>query len=486
MTYEELKSAIALSPSIRLLRAKSAPITISFLYQAFKADNQIAIPSFELTNRLADYIESLGEEDAFDIEITDSLTMARKYIDYWCSEDTRFLTRYPDENGAPIHELTADTEKAFQWIESMQKRDFVGTESRFRHIYQQLEELLDNTSEDAHKRIKELERKKRAINLEIQQIKKTGIVNTYNDTQVKERFYNITKTARELLADFKEVEQNFKEITLNLYKKQTQQHSTKGQILGYTLDATDELKNSDQGKSFYAFWQFLIADNKQDELIQMIELTHQLLKERAIECTDNFLKKIKIYLHHSGQKVIESNHLLADKLSRILIQRDLQERKHIRAILNEIKHLAVEKIGQFDGERNFITIEGTAHIDMTMDRPLGKAPQIAHFNKQAQTIGSQNYANANLGSLFNQFELNKKVLEKKIIQAFQHKKTISLQEVVQQFPIENGLAEIISYFAIASRSSKHQINTKIKEKITWQINKTTKSIELPQVTFVRE
>lgn len=214
-----------------------------------------------------------------------------------------------------------------------------------------MQELIDNTSDDPKRKIDELGAKKRDINAQIARIKKTSKTDIYNDTQIKERFYEISKTARELTADFKEVKQNFKDITLNIYKKQTQRDLHKGDILGYALDATEELKASDQGKSFYAFWQFLIADNKQDELIVMIEYVYKLLREREIEAADNFLKKIKIYLHASRQKVIASNHLLADKLSRILVEKEMLDRRRSQELINDIKNLAVQKIGQFSGQK---------------------------------------------------------------------------------------------------------------------------------------
>lgn len=487
MNYEELKSLTGLSPSIKLLRAKSAPIILSFLFREFKEQNRIAISGFELTNSLADYIESLDEDDYIDIELNDSLTMARKYIDQWCSEDNRYLTRYPDENGEPLHELTSHIEKVFQWMESLRKREFVGTESRFRNIYRQLRELIDNTSEDPRQKIQELEKKRKEITRQINDIKKTGIVETFNNTQIKERFYDINKTARELTSDFKEVEQNFRDITLNLYKKQTQKDIHKGQLLGYTLDATDELKSSDQGKSFYAFWQFLIADNKQDELINMIAKTYQLMEQREIGTGDNFLKKIKIFLHNSGQKVIDSNHLLADKLSRILAERNIQERKRTREVINEIKNIAVQKVGKFNGRRNFITIEGTAEIDMTLGRPLGEPRQVARFDKQPEEVGSTQYDQADLGILFDRFELNREELEHKISIALEHRSEITLAEIIKIYPIENGLAEIITYFSIASQSNNHLINNDIKEKIAWDNteDEAHKNIQLPQILFVR-
>jgi seryl-tRNA synthetase len=125
-------------------------------------------------------------------------------------------------------------------LESLQKREFVGTESRFKDIFRRLQELIDNTSDDPKRKIQELEAKRQELKEEIAHIKKTGKTDTYNDTQIKERFFEISKTARELTSDFKEVEQNFKDITLNIYKKQTQRDLHKGDILGYALDATEE------------------------------------------------------------------------------------------------------------------------------------------------------------------------------------------------------------------------------------------------------
>jgi Protein of unknown function (DUF3375) len=362
----------------------------------------------------------------------------------------------------------------------------VGTESRFKDIYRRLLELIDNTSDDPQRKIKELEAKKQEINAQIAQIKKSGKTETYNNTQIKERFYEISKTARELTADFKEVEQNFKDITLNIYKKQTQSDLHKGDILGYALDATEELKTSDQGKSFYAFWQFLIADAKQDELIQMIDYVYQLLKLREIDAADNFLKKIKIYLHASGQKVIDSNHLLADKLSRILVEKEMLDRKRSRELINDIKNLAVKKIGQFSGQKDFTEIEGGSEISLDMDRPWGEAPQIANFANQPQGIGSTKLDDVHFGRLFDQFELNKLELQNKINDILSTQKQISLKELSVIHPIQKGLEEVISYFSIAAQSNKHIVNNETAENIEWQSEDgAVRSVVLPQVIFVK-
>ena len=486
MQHDEIKRLISFSPTVKLLRARSAPLIISFLYKEFKVRNIIAVPAFELISHLAEYLETLDDADILDIDVSDSLQMAQKYLDIWCNEDNRYLTRYPNENGEPQVELTTHAEKAFQWVEMLQKREFVGTESRFLDIYRQLKDLIDNTSADPKRRIKELERQKKQIIKEINDIKKAKTVSTYTDTQIKERFYNISKTARELISDFKEVEQNFKDISLNIYRQQTKQNVHRGQILGYTLDATEELKSSDQGRSFYAFWQFLIADNKQDELMALIQHTYQLLSERNMADADNFLKKIKIYLHNAGQKVINSNHLLADKLSRILAEGNFTERRRAREIINEIKGLAARKVGEFAGDKEFIFIEGMPEFDMSFDRPLGAPPQKANFQNQPVEISNEQLGNANLGILFDQFEMNRQELEENIAKILQKSGSVTLSEVVKIYPIKNGLAEVITYFSIATKSEIHQIDGKKKEQIPWENEEEQRMITLPQVIFVKE
>ncbi len=487
MKHDEIKHLLAFSPTIKLLRSKRAPLIISFLYISFKEKNQITLPAYELVTQLAEYIEVLEDSAFADIEEKDSLAIARKLLDTWCNEDNRYLKRYPDEQGEPTVELTTHTEKAFQWMENLQRREFVGTESRFLSIYRQLKELIDNTSADPKRKIKELERQKKALTKQINAIKKAGVVPTYNDTQIKERFYNVTKTARDLLSDFKEVEHNFKDISLNIYRQQTKQGIHRGQILGYTLDATEQLKDSDQGRSFYAFWQFLIAGNKQNELMEMIEYTYEILRERDIQYADNFLRKIKIYLHNAGQKVINSNHLLAEKLSRILSQESLSDHRRAIEVISEIKNLAVQKIGKFHGQRDFIFIEGLPEIDMSFDRPVSDPPQVANFKNQPTIIGSQQIEEAELDILFDQFEMNRQELEDNIAVLLEKQAQVSLLEVTKAYPVKNGLAEVLTYFSIANSDNPHLINEDQKEAIPWLAEEEArqKEIFLPQVIFIR-
>ena len=89
---------------------------------------------------------------------------------------------------------------------------FVGTESRLENIFTGLDDILRNTTTDVNVRIQQLQTDAVRIQEEIDRIRATGSVPIYTPVQVNERFALLLSTARELLGDFRLVEENFKRI----------------------------------------------------------------------------------------------------------------------------------------------------------------------------------------------------------------------------------------------------------------------------------
>src|SRR5688500_9068840 len=140
--------------------------------------------------------------------------------------------------------------------------------------------------------------------------------------------------ARELLREFTEVEQNFEQIRKDIQRKYTEKDVVKGSLLVFALDALDEIEGKDQGKSFKAFWEFLMDERKQQEFSQLTEQLYQLLNDRSIDYNnDRFLKHLKRYLHASGKKVIDSNRKLSEKISRVLSEKNLLERRRAMELI---------------------------------------------------------------------------------------------------------------------------------------------------------
>lgn len=250
--YKRLLQADSDVVALKALRSKSAALILCFLQEAFKTtDYSPTIAHEKLVNGLADFleVEGVGREENLDELPLTSEEKAAKYLKDWVRDG--YLSLFTDESGQDMYSLTPGIENGLDWVASlMQKRGFVGTESRFLDIFHKLRELVQNTSDDWEAKISELKQQKGAIDAKIRAIQLTKKVDVFEDYQIKDRFQQINIVARSLLRDFREVEGNFQEITRDIYKKQTGENHNKGSLLGFSLDALDELRATDQGKSF--------------------------------------------------------------------------------------------------------------------------------------------------------------------------------------------------------------------------------------------
>lgn len=487
MDYIKVQELLADSPTVRLIRAQNAPLILGFLLKEFKDSNRIVISNDELIPKLSDYMEEHGfraedfKELAHSEEGLDMPAIAKRYLDQW--SDHEILRKFPNNDGIHMHELTPETERALQWVESLVKRKFVGTESRFKDIFKKMHDLVENTQDDPQEKILELERKKQAIEEEIRQVKITQQVQVYDETQVKERFYELNKLSRELLADFKEVEGNFKGIIRNIYEKQTDRNIHRGQIVGYALDAVEHLKKKDQGRSFYTFWNFLISDKSQDELRTLTDRVLNLLREMAIEYEDDrFIRQLKTHLYYAGKKVIDSNRQLSARLSKVLSEREVSERRKVLELIGDIRTSALKVVAKPPKTDSFIVVDGWPEVSMVMARPLADLSPENVIVSQPSDVEVADLTSMNFNNLFNTFMVKREHLQVNIDAFLKEYKNVSLAQIVEKYPIEKGLSEVLTYLAIASQSSKHSIST--ENHVLLPLDRTeTRFAKIPQVVY---
>ena len=215
----QILNTLNTSPSVGLLRLRNREMIIEFLVRTF-INKQSSISSENIHSQLADFLEGqrieIDEEN--EINFFDTYEeKAKKYIQNWTNNG--FLTNYPDEQGEVFYELSSHSSKTIDWLASLKKEEFVGTESKFNNILNQLKELVEFTNEDTEKRIELLEEKKLEIEQQIQRIKIGEDVKVFEEFEIVPRFNQLNQSAKELLSDFKEVEDNFKEITKKYLSK---------------------------------------------------------------------------------------------------------------------------------------------------------------------------------------------------------------------------------------------------------------------------
>lgn len=476
MEYQDIKYLKENNPAIRLLNADNSPLIISFLIHEFKKNNKFSISNDELVSTLLDYLYSL--RDIYGDEIYPG--SAQTYLDDWA--DAEFLRKYylPDKDD-PFFELTPSTEKVLEWIRDLEKREFVGTESRLKKIIEILREIAYMNIDDPTKRLEELERQKKEIENEIEKIE-SGVIERLTETQIKERYFEVYDATHKLLSDFKQIEYNFRQLDRDIREKQIIDTFNKSELLHDIFSTKDMLQNTDQGRSFRAFWELLMSQSQQDELDELIAVAIDLQEIKIIK-KDDTLEEMKTYLIDAGDRVNKTNHALIEQLRKYLDERVYLESKKIIEIIKEIKLSAVQLKNNPPELKDFIIIENRPIIEMIMERPMWDVSSNPELCKIDIEHGSSDFIDAT--SLYNQFNIDSGKLKERIEDLLKTDSQVTLKSVIERYPVEKGLAEILTYMDLAFKDENAFVNEDISETII-VFNKITEKqfkVGIPKIIF---
>jgi hypothetical protein len=478
MHHDELLTILRQSAAVKLLQGQNAPLVLSFLYDQFKQKQQLTISHTQLSENLTAYLEALVESHPGKYS-----SNAIAYLRTWCDDDHRFLRRYYETGSdEAVYELTPETERAIAWVEELQKSDFVGTESRFLRIFDLLQEIVTYGTEDVEARLAQLEKEKAQIQAQIDAINATGQIEQYSQTQIKERFFEANDVARRLLADFREVEENFRAIARQVQEQQLALEARKGKIVQHVLEADAALKESDQGRSFYAFWEFLISAERQEELQDLLLSVYRLPELQQLDSAQSLrLRRLKRSLIDAAAKIIESNRRLGEQLRKLLDEQNLAEARRVMELATEIKQAAVQLAANPPDENAFMRVEVDPEIDMPMERPLWTVPITTNYGDVEPEPATLDLSSANLAELFGQFYVDESRLRRHIATLLEKQPMATLGEITAVYPLTNGLAELVSYVALAVRDEAHEIDGNDWEEIG--LGEDGRVVRLPRVIF---
>ncbi len=252
-------------PAWKLLHAEHAPLVVAFLHRAFLEPNVRTRTMRDAASLLDDDLYTLRERGL------SFPKTAAQYLDAWATDGQGWLRKYyaPGDD-EPSIDLTPATERAVEWLQGLlQGRRHVATESRLLLVFDLLHQIVDGTNPDQGARIAELERKRAAIDDELARVR-SGDVAVMDDATVKDRFVQMSALARGLLADFRELDASFRDLDRGVREQIAAWDGGKGALLDRVLGERDAIADSDQGRTFRAFWDFLMSSARQEELTDML------------------------------------------------------------------------------------------------------------------------------------------------------------------------------------------------------------------------
>lgn len=491
-TYHDLTVLQNKHPAWRLLRNPHAPLIASFLNRVLRSRNLRMIAESDLVEALEDELFSLREhlgEDKFP-------RAARDYLNDWAEPGKGWLRKfYRGGSDEAFYDLTPATEKALVWLESLEERHFVGTESRLLTLFELLRQLTEGSTEDPELRLADLQKRRDALDREIAEVQ-AGHVAVLDDTALKERFMQFSQQARELLSDFREVEYNFRQLDRSVRERIATWDGRRGELLAVIMGERDSITDSDQGTSFRAFWDFLMSPQRQQDFTQMLE---QVLSLDAIGdlAPDPRTRRIHYDWLEAGEHTQRTVAMLSQQLRRFLDDQAWLENRRIMEILRGIEGTTLElrdALFGADAPAAFTRIaQSSASIELPIERPLYRPPRKPSIASIRLEEGDDDTADTS--ALFDRVVIDKAAIAQHIRQSLQAHSQVSLASLCQNRPLRQGLAELVAYLEIAeNKDGQHlfqvTVDESVEDTITWQRHagetSTWRRAHMPRILFLRQ
>jgi hypothetical protein len=467
------------SPAWRLLRADNAPLVLSFLHRVFVADNVRSISAAELVSRLDDELYALNQRDG-EQGGRRFPKSARAYLDDWAAPGVGWLRKYyPDDTDEPHYDATPAVEKALQWLQSLREREFVGTESRLKVVFELLRQIVFGTEPDPGERLAELRRQREAIDEQTARIE-AGEMPMLDETEVRDRYQQFAGTARELLADFREVEENFRKLDRQLREKIAGWHGGKGELLDDVLGSRESIAGSDQGRSFQAFYGFLLSQARQEALSVLLDRVHSLA---GIAERDTRLRHIHYDWLDAAVRTQATVRQLSEQLRRFLDDQVWFENRRVIDILRSIEGRAL----QLREIRNIpVTMELDAPspaIRLPLERPLYAPVKRARLSSDTVRDADEE---GDPAALFEQVYVDPEPLRGGVRQALRSQPQVGLAELVARYSLKQGAAELVTYLCLQDEAFAIVYDEQHREQITWSAaDGRERTATLPRVTYAR-
>ncbi len=444
----------------RLLAADNAPLVIGFLHHAFIRPNLRALGEQELTAQLDDYLFHLREDQGGELYPK----AAADYLNDWAADERGWLRRYyPQHSDEPHYDLMPATEQAIHWVAALDDRpQFVGAESRLRTVFELLRELVHGAETDPEARIRELERRRTDIDAEIQRLR-DGELELMDPTRLRERFLQAEGTARALLADFRQVEQNFRDLDRQVRERIAVWEGARGELLETIFGEQDAIADSDQGRSFRAFWDFLMSPARQEELTELLERALDL-EPVAELAPDPKIRRIHYDWLDAGETTQRTVAQLSQQLRRYLDDQAWLENRRIMDLIRETEQhaLAIRETPP-DGAVMELD-EPSPTVELPMERPLFTPPLKPEIRDRVLVDGGEE---VDPEALFEQVYVDRQRLHDHIRRALHRRSPVSLAAILDEHPLQQGLAELVTYLAIAADDRNAVIDESRNETAVW-------------------
>jgi hypothetical protein len=339
--------------------------------------------------------------------------------------------------------------------------------------------MVFGADDDPERRLVELRRRRAEIDEEIARADR-GEVTLLDAVSQRDRYQQFARTARELLADFREVEENFRRLDRNLREQIAGWSGSKGALLDEALGSRNGIAESDQGRSFQAFYDFLLSYHKQAELTELLERLQQI---EDLEHQDGRLSRIHFDWIDASERTQATVRLLSDQLRRFLDDQVWMENRRVFDLLRAIEVKALRVRDQANSAVIMELDDTGLAVNLPTERPLYRRTLRAPLESESMEQGSNDFDSS---AMLNQLYVDRDVLAQRVLSSLGRHDQVSLSEVIHGDPLEQGLAELVGYLSLNEPGLSVIFDEERRERIEWSAADVERVADLPRVNFSRD
>lgn len=251
-------------PAWRLLASPRAPLILSCLDALFEHQRD-GVPFDAAVQALAETLAAHANDSDFEIELQDTPAQARRELREWIRR--RLIT----EREGRLFETDA-LKTALRFVAQLDSRMMSSTASRLATVQREIDTLATALDPDPERRAAHLERRVAELQQQIDDTR-AGRIQPLSPQQAVEGMREVYALASSLRADFRRVEDSWREAdrTLRQAILSAQQH--RGAVMDQLLDGHAALLHTQEGRVF---------ENFQQQLDDQAELADMRNRLRAI------------------------------------------------------------------------------------------------------------------------------------------------------------------------------------------------------------
>ena len=253
-----------------------------------------------------------------------------------------------------------------------------------------------------------------------------------------------------------------------------------GRTAGRSGGGRSHIADSDQGRSFQAFYDLLLSPARQAELTELLLRVHQVDDPGH---TDSRLR----YIHHdwldAGERGQATVRQLSEQLRRFLDDKVWLENRRVMDLLRSIESRALSLRDSARADFGHEIDATSPTIRLPMERPLYTRARAAHIDSREIQQGRFEDSPT---ALYEQAYVDPAPLVRTVRKALQSVAQIALPDVVTGAPITQGLSELVTYLSLDDECFATVFDESTRDSVAWTDDDgAIKTARLPRVIYAR-